>query len=205
MIPLIFKMYLKESKLYRNVDYDLWQFPVQILRKCLKELNGILNYIYLLQSPICECGCNSPIREHQVIYRGLSRWVQNLGHFTRCSLARLVFGTISRVQQFVIEIAICKFVKSSEGILFGITLCAGAVAGALRLYSAYPKEHEVLIAAMSEFMVESIDHILAPQREQSTSRHNFVDSTIPNVKLRYCSPWFDFDIDNRPPTFIVWC
>jgi hypothetical protein len=95
------------------------------------------------------------------------------------------------------------FVGSSEGILFEITLCADAVATAIGHYSVHSHEHEVLIAAMSGFIVDSIDYIPAPQSDQRVTTTGSDKSTIPKVTLRYWLSWFDSDIDNRPPTVIV--
>jgi TPR repeat protein len=166
MIPLIFQMYSIKSQLYGNVNYFLRQFPIRILRKFLKELNGILNYIYLLQSSIYECACNSPITENQVVYRGLSSRGSELGPLYASFLGQVIVWKSFTSTSTDIECAMREFVESSEGILFEITLCAGAVAGDIHRYSVYPDEREVLIAAMSGFMVESIDYIPTPQLEQ---------------------------------------
>jgi hypothetical protein len=203
MIPMIFKMYSIESKLYLNVNYFLRQFPIPILNKFLKELNGILNYIYLLQSSIHECACNSPIREDQVVYRGLSSMGSKLGPLYASFIGQVIVWKSFTSTSSDLECVMRDFVRSSEGILFEVALCDGAIAGAISRYSTYPDESEVLIAAMSGFIVESIDYIPAPQLDQRISRKDSVDSTIPKVKLRYCVSWFDFDIDSRPPTFIV--
>jgi hypothetical protein len=203
MIPLIFKMYSIESGLYRNVNYFLRKFPIHIMSKFLKELNGILNYIYLLQSSISDCAFNSPIAEGQVVYRGLPSRGSELVQLYESSKGKVIVWPGFTTTSSNIECAMRDFVRSSEGILLERTLCAGAVATAIGCYSAHTQEHEVLIAGMSWFIVDSIDYIPSPQSEQSVTTTSSINSTIPKVKLRYWLSWVDFDIDNRPPPFIV--
>jgi hypothetical protein len=203
MIPFIFKMYSIESTLYRNINHFLRKFPIQLLSKFLKELDGILNYIYLLQSSIQECACNLPIREDQVVYRGLPSRGSELAAIYASSIGQAIVWPSFTSTSKDIECVMRDFIQSSEGILFEITLCAGAVATAIDRYSAIPIEHEVLIAAMSGFMVESIDYIPYSHSKHGVTTDDSVSSAIPKVKLRYWMSWFDFDIDNPPPTFIL--
>jgi hypothetical protein len=203
MIPLIFKMYSIESSLYRNVNHFLRKFPIQILSKFLKELDGMLRYIYLLQSSIHDYAFKHSIAEGQVVYRGLPRRGSDLGSLYASLIGQIIVWKGFTSTSSDITCVMDTFVGGSEGILFEITLCAGAVATALDRDSTNPTEYEVLIAAMSGFMVNSIDYIPAPQSRQGRARRDSVNSMIPKVTLCYWLSWFDFDTDNRPPILIV--
>jgi hypothetical protein len=52
MIPLIFRMYTLESRLYKNMNTFLRCFPLRLVSKFMKEFRGLLRYLYLLQSSI---------------------------------------------------------------------------------------------------------------------------------------------------------
>jgi hypothetical protein len=59
---------------------------------------------------------------------------------------------------------------------------------------------EVLTAASSGFMVESVESIEASK--ESESEGDVKQLTIPQVKLTYWMSWSDFDIDT-PPAMIL--
>jgi hypothetical protein len=52
MTVIVFRMYSTESSLYKNANFFLRNFPVEVAGKFINELRGILSYIYLLQSSI---------------------------------------------------------------------------------------------------------------------------------------------------------
>jgi hypothetical protein len=87
------------------------------------------------------------------------------------------------------------FVKSSEGILCEITLHPGAVATNISGYSVHPEESEVLIAAMSGFVVESVDYGSDRDEDATEGQHKTLDSRIPKVKLHSWLSWVDFDME----------
>jgi hypothetical protein len=163
----------------------------------------MLSYIYLLQSSIGKCACKWPIAEDQVVYRGLSSGGSELGLLYASLIGQIVVWKDFTSTSSDIECAMRDFVQGSDGILFGITLRTGAVATAIRRYSAIPNQHEILIAAISGFIIDSVDYIRAPQLGQGGTTRCSADSTIPKVKLRYWLSWIDFDIDDRPTHFIV--
>jgi hypothetical protein len=95
------------------------------------------------------------------------------------------------------------FVKSSEGILFEITLHPGAVATKISGYSVHPEESEVLIDAMSGFVVESVNYGSDRHEDTTAGQHNTIESRIPRVKLRYWLSWVDFDMDSQPVNLMI--
>jgi hypothetical protein len=136
MIPLIFKMYSIEPTSYRNVNRFFRQFPIQILGKCLKEFDGILNYIYLLQSSIHYCACKWPIAEDQVVYRGLSSGGSELDPLYTSLIGQIIVWKGFTSTSNDIECAMRDFVRSSKGILFEMILCPGPIAAARSLFSS---------------------------------------------------------------------
>jgi hypothetical protein len=73
---------------------------------------------------------------------------------------------------------------------------ASAVAVSIAEFSARPSESEILIAASSGFVVDSVDGI---------SIHDAVtrlEIAIPLVRLTYFVSWYDFDLERRPPRLI---
>jgi hypothetical protein len=145
----------------------------------------MLSYIYLLQSSIHECACKWPIAEDQVVYRGLSSRGSELGLLYASLIGQIIVWKGFTSTSSNIACAMQDFVQCSDGILFEITLRIGAIATAINRYSAIPNEHEILIAAISGFVVDSIDYIPAPQLGQGGTTRCSADSTIPKVKLRY--------------------
>jgi hypothetical protein len=70
MIPLIFGTYTSESSLYENVNHFLRCFPIYLIHKFMNELQGILHYIYLLQSSIEYVQNINPFLKDVIVYRG---------------------------------------------------------------------------------------------------------------------------------------
>jgi hypothetical protein len=71
MIAIIFKMYSTECSLYKNVNHLLRYFPVRILSKFMKELGGMLRYVYLLQSSIHYCSHIQHFSSNFWVYRAV--------------------------------------------------------------------------------------------------------------------------------------
>jgi hypothetical protein len=109
------------------------------------------------------------------------------------------FTNTSLDLQYVIN----EFVRSPQGILFEITLHPGAVATNISSYSAYLAESEVLIAAMSGFVVESVDYGSDQHEDTTAEQHNTVDSRILRVKLGSWLSWIDCDMDKQPVNLII--
>jgi hypothetical protein len=197
MIPLIFKMYSIQSSLYGNVNQFLRSFPVDLIGKLLKELHGVMSYIYLLQSSI-EQGClRHPLMNRFVVYRGFS--TDGIDH---AQLYESMIGDVVVWRGFASTsldraLVISSFVRSSQGVLFEIVLPPGAVAASIAGFSAFPNESEIMIAASSGFVVDSVDNISV--LDENTT----LEFTVPCVKLTYFVSWYDFDLDRRPPRLII--
>jgi hypothetical protein len=198
MVPWTFKMYSSESSLYKNVNCFLRDFPIQIVGKFMKELRGILSYIYLLQSSIEYQSRTDPLPSDIVVYRGLRSDGLRLSSLYESMKGKLFvwrgFTSTSKNRQCVID----EFVKSEEGILFEIKLHPGDVAVDIRRYSDHPHEAEVLIASSSVFRVESVDNEVINDCVGSSQPF-----TVRKVKLSYEMSWFDFALDASPPTLLV--
>jgi hypothetical protein len=169
----------------------------------MKELHGILSYIYLLQSSISYCAYKSPIVKDQIVYRGMPSRGSELAPLDESYIDRVIvwpsFTSTSLNRELVME----TFVKSSEGILFESTLHPGAIATNISGYSVHPEESEVLIAAMSGFIVESVDYGSDRDEETIEGQHNTLDSRIPKVKLRSWLSWVDFDMEKQPVNVVI--
>jgi hypothetical protein len=82
MISLIFRIQSIESSLYKNVNHFLRCFPIQVLGKFMKELRGVLSYIYLLQSSIDIVHAFNILLNRGLFIEVCDRMAQNLLHFT---------------------------------------------------------------------------------------------------------------------------
>jgi hypothetical protein len=203
MIPCIIKLYSYQSSLYRNVNQFLRKFPIQILLKFIKELHGILGYIYLLQLSIEYCAYKSPITADLFVYRGFASKGSELGALDESLIGRIIVWKGFTSTSLDLESVMRQYVQSSEGILFEITLHPGAVAPDISRDSAIRSESEVLIAAMTGFFVESVDYLSYQQKDAADEHSTSIDLTIPRVKLSYWWSWFDFDIDSPPMNLII--
>jgi hypothetical protein len=65
-----------------------------------------------------------------------------------------------------------------------------------------PDEKEVLIASTSSFVVKSVEYLPFRQVEGETS--DTANDMISTVTLNSWMSWHDFDIDNCPPSLIIW-
>jgi hypothetical protein len=97
-------------------------------------------------------------------------------------------------QESVIE----DYIADEDSILFEILLHPGDAPTCIWGNSEFRSESEVLIAASSRFMIESVESIDISIESESGMK----EFTIPLVRLSYCMSWSDFDID-EPPTTIV--
>jgi hypothetical protein len=203
IIKLIFKMYSSQSSLYKNVNHFLRCFPIRFLGKFMKELREVLGYIYLLQSSIGYDLLLRPLTEDCIVYRGFSSGGSILAPLYMSVVGEVIIlpGFTSTSTDF--ECAVHRFVQKGgegeDGILFEIELHAGDIAANIACYSAHSLESEVLIAASSAFRVVGVDYIQI-QNKVSKELSNF---EIPKVKLSYFMHWYDLDIDQPPPSFMV--
>jgi hypothetical protein len=193
MIPIVLRLYSKESSLYKNVNCFLRSFPVDLIGKLLKELHGVISYIYLLQSSIEQWSHLHPLKESCVVYRGFRSDGDKHALLYQSMIGDVVVldGFVSASQDK--DLVISSFVESDSGLLFEISLPAGAVAVSIVPFSDYPGESEILIAASSGFLVDSVDEISVVNRETG------LEFNIPCVKLTYFLSWYDFEVNLRPP------
>jgi hypothetical protein len=197
IIGIVFRMYSIESSLYRNINHFLRRFPVEIASKLMKELDGMLCYIYLLQSSINQFSLRSPIKCDLVVYRGFSSDGPNQAQLYESMIGEIVIWRGFTSTSLDRECVISSFVGGSAGLLFEITLHPGDVAASISGYSGHSSESEVLIAASTGFLVESVEWIEVENHETSDV------FTIPRVKLNYFLSWYDFDLDRPPPRLIL--
>jgi hypothetical protein len=199
MIPLIFKMYSIESSLYRNINHFLRCFPIHVLGKFMKELRGVLSYIYLLQSSIEHCSRIQPLTESRIVYRGMRSNGSELVALYESMIGEAIVWSGFTSTSTDVDYVIQTFVGGPDSILFEIELHPGDIAAMIKEYSEYRQESEVLVAAWSVFVVVATDSIQVP----NTNPAELTGFTIPKVRLKYFSSWFDFDIDSIPPTVMV--
>jgi hypothetical protein len=196
MIPLLFKMYSKESSLYQNVNHFLRSFPLELVSKFEKELGGILSYIALLQSSIHRCSVLSPLTSDCTVYRGFGAGGASEALLYETIVGEVIvwggFSSTSLDRDYVIS----RFVGGGSGLLFEISLPAGAVAVPIADVSVYD-ESEILIAASTGFLVESVEWITV-SNDRSSRKFK-----IPCVRLSYFVSWSEFDLDRRPPRLLL--
>jgi hypothetical protein len=197
VVPIIFRLYSVDSSLYRLVSHFLLGFPMPLLGKFLKELRGLLSYVYIIQSAIQWVSDLHPIVSECVVYRGLSFEGESLMPLYESLIGAAIvwpgFSSTSRDREMVIKV----FIDNDSGILFEIKLNAGAVACSIDAYSEYPGESEILIAAASTFVVTSVELIDVEFTRHEPSR----SAQIPLVKLEYCCSWYDWDVQPRQRGF----
>jgi hypothetical protein len=162
----------------------------------MNELKGILHYIYLLQSSIEYCSQMNRFPSDIIVYRGLKSGGGKLIPLYHSMVGEKIvwssFTSTSTNRDYVIE----NFITGEDSILFEIVLHPGDIAACIEDYSRFDYESEVLIAASSGFMIESVDISME-------SEGNVKQFTIPLVKLSYQMSWSDFDIDEYPPTILL--
>jgi prephenate dehydrogenase len=97
------------------------------------------------------------------------------------------------------ESMITDFITSKDSILFEILLHPGNTAAHVWDHSMFTSESEILIAASSVFMVESVESIDIAMEMID----NMTQLMIPLVKLIYWMSWPGFDIDERLATILL--
>jgi hypothetical protein len=172
---------------------------MRILGKFMKELRGLLSYIYLLQSSI-ECFSHlRPISDPIVVYRGMSSCDSDIVSIYESMIGQLIvwpgFTSTSRKFDYVID----TFVKSGHGMLFEIFLHPGDTAAEIGQFSDIPGESEILIAASSVYRVDAVTEIEVLTGDPVDSR----SFSVTKVTLTYEISWYDFDLDAPPPHFII--
>jgi hypothetical protein len=165
----------------------------------MKELCGLLSYIYLLQSSIDHYSRLSPIVASMIVYRGISS-----GASTHVSLYMSMIGEIIVWRSFAStsrspDLVITSFIKGEDSVLFEIELRPGSVVADISRFSVSRHEEEVLIAAASGFVVVSVDEIVVDKFIQGVR----TEVVIPRVRLRYCIDWQDLGVDIPPQHFII--
>jgi hypothetical protein len=157
----------------------------------MKEVGGILRYIYLLQSSIEYYAHMKPILSHMTVYRGIEQHGKHLVPLYESMIGDIIvwpaFTSTSSNRDFVIS----RFIQGSDSLLFEIKLHPGDIAVGIREYSAFQGESEILIAASSGFKVKSVDWI------------DISGIKIVQVRLSYCTSWYDFNIDDPPVPILV--
>jgi TPR repeat protein len=191
MIPIVFKMYSIECSLYRNVNHFLRYFPIGIVSKFMKELGGILHYIYLLQSSIEYCSHHQPLSCDIIVYRGIPQQGKMLAPLCESMIGEVIvwpgFTSTSTDRNLVIS----RFINDEDSLLFEISLHPGDVAVAIQDYSEHPHEAEIVIAASSGFRIDDVEWI------------DIRGCKIGQVRLSYCFSWYDFNIDDPPVPILV--
>jgi hypothetical protein len=199
MLPVIFQMYTIDSSLYKNVNQFLRCFPISMVSKFMRELRGIVSYIYLLQSSIESRSHVAPIRENFVVYRGIQNSADQ-GMFYESMIGDVVvwcgFTSTSTDRDYVVN----EFITDDDCVLFEIELHPDDVAVFIERDSEYEFEREVLIAASTGFQVLSVDYTdvsICGECDESVHVH------LPIVKLSYFLHWYDFDLDQCPPRVLA--
>jgi hypothetical protein len=191
MVPIFVHMYSIDSLLYKNVNFVLRHIPVEVAGKIVKELRGLLSYIYLLQSSIHYLAMQQPLEKEMVVYRGIKDTVTGLDNLYHSVVGRNIlwrsFTSVSRS----VTVALERFISQNNGMLFEIHLQAGSVVADIHDYARYPSELEMLIAAYTTFRVDEVVNF----RIRDKFPEFKWDIVIPRVKLTYASSWFDFAFD----------
>jgi hypothetical protein len=199
MIPFIFKMYSIECSLYKNVNHFMRCFPLVMVSKFMKELSGILHYIYLLESSIDYFSRIQPLTSDMIVYRGIRKNGRMLMPLYESMIDDVIvlpgFTSTSTDREVVID----NFIDDEDSLLFVISLHPGDVAVDIRNFSACETENEILIAASSGFTVENVE--LIPIRKESGSHVR--EFEIAQVQLSYFIAWSDFNIDDPPAPILV--
>jgi hypothetical protein len=157
----------------------------------MKELGGILRYIYLLQSSIEQYSHIQLLSSNLTVYRGIQQHGRLLMPLYESMIGEVIvwpgFTSTSMKRDFVIS----KFIRGADSLLFEISLHTGDAAVSIGDFPDFPLESEILIAASSGFMVEDVEWI------------NIRGTKIGQIRVSYCRSWYHFDIDDPPPAIIV--
>jgi hypothetical protein len=199
MISIVFRLYSIQSSLYKNVNRFLRFFPIQLVGKFMKELRGLLSYIYLLQSSVDYSSRLTGNNKNRIVYRGFP----SNGAAT-VALYQSLIGEVIIWPAFVststdIACVFRCFVRSENGILFEIELHEGDAAADIAHDSDYSREREVLIAASTGFLVVGVGEKTFIRRKRDV----VAEFTVRVVKLKYFMHWYDLDIETLPPVLLV--
>jgi hypothetical protein len=177
LIPLIFKTYSLECSLHKNVNHFLRFFPVVRVNKFMKKLNGLLHYIYLLQSSIEYCSHSQSLSSDVIVSRGIRQHGRMLTALYDSMVGEVIVWPGFTSTSTNRDLEISKFIERSVSLLFEISLHPGDIATSSKAYFEHENESELFIAASSGFKVDEVEEIVI---------HNQV--RIPQVKLSYCMP-----------------
>jgi hypothetical protein len=191
MVRLVFEMYSIDCSLYKNVNHFLRSFPIVIVPKFMKEVGGILHYIYLLQSSIEYCSHRQPLSSDITVYRGIRTQGRMLAPLYESMIGEIIhwpgFTSTSKDPDVVKS----TFINGEDSLLFKISLHPGDVAVDIHEYSRSGQEAEILIAASSGFTIDDVEWIVVRGWR------------IAQVQLSYCMSWYDFNIDDPPAPILI--
>jgi hypothetical protein len=139
---LFFLLYSIEPSLSKTANVLLRDFPVAFIRRFVKELRGLLSYVYLLQSAIHHWSQLHPIAENPVVYRGIPRLGQNLEPLYLHVIDEIILWRGFTSTSRRIKTAVRNSAKDRSGVLFEITLHSGCSASDISSVSAH-RESEV--------------------------------------------------------------
>jgi hypothetical protein len=191
MIPLIFRMYSIECSLYENANHFLRSFSIRITGQFMKELQGTLRYIYLLQSSIDYDSHIHPFSRELIVYRGIRQNGKMLMPLYESMIGEVIvwpgFASTSASRDFVTS----RFIDNEDTLLFEIMLHPGDVVVSIDDFSAYHGESKIFIGTSSGLMVDDVEGI------------NINGMKIVRVRLTYCLSWYNFNIDDPPAPILV--
>jgi hypothetical protein len=199
MIEIIFRMYTIDSSLYKNVNQCLRCFPISMVSKFMRELRGILYYIYLLQSSIDYYSHAKPIQENLVVYRGIAGSA-SLGLLYETMIGDVVVWPGFTSTSIDCNSVLRSFIHNEDSVLFEIELHPGDAAVLIEQYYEYGSEREILIAASTGFEVLRVDYADVSIPQKNGDSHFF---HLLIVRLSYFLHWYDFDLDQRPLPVLV--
>jgi hypothetical protein len=165
----------------------------------MKELGGLVRYIYLLQSSIEYCSHMTPLPSNLTVYRGIQQQGNVLVPLYESMVGDVIVWPGFTSTSINRDLVISRFIKGADSLLFEISLHLGDVCVAIRDSSDHAGESEILIAASSGFIVEDVEWMEIRQRSGS----GFRELKIAQVRLSYCISWYDFDIDEPPVPVLV--
>jgi hypothetical protein len=195
LIGYVFRIYAADSSLRDNVNYFLRCFPIAMICNFTDELNGILSFIYLLQSSIDCQSRENPILENILVYRGV-REASDLVMLYESTIGSVVVWSEFTKASTDRDSVLSDLMTDEDCVLFEIELHPGDVAVEIEGYSEHESGDEVLIAASTGFIVVSVDDL-----EVSICGEDVI--RLPTVRLSYFLHWYDFDLDERPRPVLV--
>jgi hypothetical protein len=165
-----------------------------MVSKFMRELKGLVNYLYLLQSSIAFRSRDRPLRENLVVYRGVEQSYESVQLYESIVGNVVVwpgFTSTSTDRDYMLN----HFITDENSVLFEIELHPGDVAVMIEEYSDFQLEREVLIAASTGFTVVSVTYADVSVQPYGGGQ---ISLRSPVVRLSYFLHWYDFDLDQRP-------